>query len=46
MRDHMNIKELEGFKTSKFYSKTDFDIKEIKKEKAKYVPLHKFYTFK
>ena len=34
------------FKTSKFYCKTDFDMKEIKKEEAGYVPLPKFYTFK
>ena len=42
----MNIQESEEFKTSKFYCKTDFDMKEIKKEEADYVPLPKFYTFK
>lgn len=42
----MNIQESEEFKTSKFYCKTDFDMKEIKKEEAGYIPLHKFYTFK
>ena len=42
----MNIQESEEFKTSKFYCKTDFDMKEIKKEEAGYVPLPKFYTFK
>ena len=42
----MNIQESEKFKTSKFYCKTDFDMKEIKKEEAGYVPLPKFYTFK
>ena len=42
----MNIQESEEFKTSKFYCKTDFDMKEIKKEEAGYVPLSKFYTFK
>ena len=42
----MNIQESEEFKTSKFYCKTDFDMKEIKKEEASYVPLPKFYTFK
>ena len=31
-------------KTSKFFCKTDFDMKEIKKEEAAYVPLPKFYT--
>ena len=30
MRDQMNIQESEEFKTSKFYCKTDFDMKEIK----------------
>ena len=42
----MNIQESEEFKTSKFYCKTNFDMKEIKKEEAEYVPLPKFYTFK
>ena len=42
----MNIQESEEFKTSKFFCKTDFDMKEIKKEEAGYVPLPKFYTFK
>lgn len=46
MRNQMNIQESEEFKTSKFYCKTDFDMKEIKKEEAEYVPLPKFYTFK
>ena len=42
----MNVQESEEFKTSKFFCKTDFDMKEIKKEEAAYVPLPKFYTFK
>ena len=42
----MNIQESEEFKTSKFYCKTDFDMKEIKKEEAGYIPLPKFYSFK
>lgn len=42
----MNIQESEEFKTSKFYCKTDFDMNEIKKEEAGYIPLPKFYTFK
>ena len=46
VRDQMNIQEAEEFKTSKFFCKTDFDMKEIKKEEAEYVPLPKFYTFK
>lgn len=41
----MNIQESEEFQTSKFFCKTDFDMKEIKKEEAEYVPLPKFYTF-
>ena len=41
----MNIQEAEEFKTTKFFCKTDFDMKEIKKEEAGYVPLPKFYTF-
>ena len=42
----MNIQESEEFKTSKFYCKTDFNMKEIQKEESEYVPLPKFYTFK
>ena len=42
----MNIQESEEFKTTKFFCKTDFDMNEIKKEEAAYVPLPKFYTFK
>ena len=42
----MNVQEAEEFKTSKFFCKTDSDMKEIKKEEAAYVPLPKFYTFK
>ena len=43
---HRRLDEAEEFKTSKFFCKTDFDMKEIKKEEAAYVPLPKFYTFK
>ena len=42
----MNIQEAEEFKTTKFFCKTDFDMEEIRKEEAGYVPLPKFYTFK
>ena len=42
----MNVQEAEEFKTSKFFCKTDFDMKEIKKGEAAYVPLLKFHTFK
>ena len=41
----MNIQEAEEFKTSKFYCKTNFDMKEIKAEEADYVELPKFYKF-
>ena len=41
----MNIQESEEFKTTKFFCKTDFDMREIKNEEAGYVPLPKFYTF-
>ena len=46
MNGTMNIQESEEFKTSKFYCKTDFDMDEIRKEEASYVPLPKFYKFK
>lgn len=42
----MNIQESEEFKTSKFFCKTDFNMDDIKKEEAAYMPLPKFYTFK
>ena len=42
----MNIQEAEEFKTTKFFCKTDFDMEEIRKEEAGYVPLPKFYTFR
>ena len=42
----MNIQDSEEFKTSKFYCKTDFNMKDIQKEESEYVPLPKFYTFK
>lgn len=46
MGGSMNIQESEEFKTTKFFCKTDFDMREIKAEEAAYVPLPKFYTFK
>ena len=42
----MNIQESDEFKTSKFFCKTDFDMKEIRQEEAGYLPLPKFYVFK
>jgi hypothetical protein len=41
----MNIQESEEFQTTKFYCKTDFDMKAIAKEESEYVSLPKFYTF-
>ena len=41
----MNIQESEEFQTSKFYCKTDFNMKEIDEEKKHYTDLPKFYTF-
>jgi hypothetical protein len=40
----MNIQESEEFQTTKFYCKTDFDMKKLAKEESEYVPLPKFYT--
>lgn len=44
----MNIQESAEFQTSKFYCKTNFDMKEISKEEEDYskYPLPKFYKFK
>ena len=43
----MNIQESAEFQTSKFYCKTDFDMKEIQQEEADYehYPIPKFYSF-
>ena len=41
----MNIQESAEFQTSKFYCKTDFNMKEIADEEKQYMPLPKFYTF-
>ena len=45
--DSMNIQESAEFQTSKFFCKTDFDMKEIAKEEADYehYKIPKFYTF-
>lgn len=42
----MKIQESEEFKTSKFFCKTNFDMKEIKAEEDAYTALPKFYDFK
>jgi len=44
-KDSMNIQESAEFQTSKFYCKTDFNMKEIAEEEKRYMPLPKFYTF-
>src|SRR5574344_555314 len=44
-KDSMNIQESAEFQTSKFYCKTDFNMKEIAEEEKRYMPLTKFYTF-
>lgn len=44
-RDSMNIQESAEFQTSKFYCKTDFNMKEIEEEEKHYVDLPKFYSF-
>ena len=44
-KDSMNIHESAEFQTSKFYCKTDFNMKEIAEEEKRYMPLPKFYTF-
>lgn len=43
----MNIQESEEFQTTKFFCKTNFDMDEIKKEKAEYkkYPIPKAYNF-
>ena len=45
--DSMNIQESAEFQTSKFYCKTDFDMKGIQKEEADYenYKIPKFYSF-
>ena len=45
--DQMNIQESAEFQTSKFYCKTDFDMKEIAAEETDYknYPIPKFYSF-
>ncbi len=43
--DSMNIQESEEFQTTKFFCKTNFDMDDIAREEAAYVPLPKFYKF-
>ena len=42
----MNVQEAEELRPRSSSAKTDFDMKEIKKGEAAYVPLLKFHTFK
>jgi hypothetical protein len=42
----MDIQKSEELQTSKFYCKTDFDMKEIAEEEKHYTDLPKFYSFK
>ena len=41
----IDIQKSEEFQTSKFFCKTDFDMKEISEEEKHYTDLPKFYTF-
>ncbi|MCQ2071611.1 MAG: type IV secretory system conjugative DNA transfer family protein [Bacteroidaceae bacterium] len=44
--DQMDIQDSKEFQTSKFFCKTNFDMKEIQDEEKQYAPLPKFYEFK
>ena len=44
--DQMDIQDSKEFQTSKFFCKTNFDMKEIQEEEKQYAPLPKFYEFK
>ena len=46
MLNHFDIEQSEEFKTTKYFCKTHFDMKEIKNEEDHYVPLPKIYEFK
>ena len=46
MLDRFDIEQSEEFKTTKYFSKTHFDMKRIKDEEEHYVPLPKIYEFK
>lgn len=41
----INVQESDEFKHSKFFAKTNFDMKAIEREEKKYVDLPKFYDF-
>ena len=46
MLDRFDIEQSEEFKTTKYFCKTHFDMKKIKREEEHYVPLPKIYEFK
>ncbi len=46
MLDKFDIEQSEEFKTTKYFCKTHFDMKKIKREEEHYVPLPKIYEFK
>ena len=41
----VNLEETEEFKTTKFFCKTNFDMRHIEEEKKHYTPLPKKYCF-
>ena len=46
MLSHFDIENSEEFKTTKYFCKTNFDMKKIKDEESHYVDLPKIYAFK
>ena len=46
MLNRFDIEQSEEFKTTKYFCKTHFDMKQIKEEEAHYVPIPKLYEFK
>ena len=46
MMSHFDIEQSEEFKTTKYFCKTNFDMKKINDEEAHYVELPKIYEFK
>ena len=46
MMSKFEIESSEEFKTTKYFCKTNFDMKKIKEEESKYVDLPKIYSFK
>lgn len=46
MMSHFDIEQSEEFKTTKYFCKTNFDMKKIKDEESHYVELPKIYEFR